>query len=191
MKGNRNTIKSKIRKGQKCRDLGSAINQLKQNTPVNEEDLLSPKDFGKAVKKCREANEMTIELLADKIGMTKQSLSDIENGKRAKVNIEVLYSIAAAIPRCTVDNLLGKTEEPGHTLSEGKSYPEAINIYASDGKDIFKALLALETRHPELKEKIVFLAQKADDATLERANELLYYGLRDVFDALGFSTNDS
>ncbi len=73
--------------------------------PDNTIDL---KKLGHKIRFLRQGKEWTLSDLADKSGITKAYLSDLENGVAGKPNIQYMFAIATALG-VTLDELLSET----------------------------------------------------------------------------------
>ena len=163
------------------------------------------------MRKYRTLVGFSIQELAEKINMTRQSMSDLERGKRAAVDTELMYMIAVVLG-CSINNLLGITEELGAISEEredeeedrenetkaegkdddkGKKKIKAAIIYAPpEDVDIAPALLRLHRKHPIFEQQIIWLAKHGNDVILQKASDLLAIGLQEYFNDSAFSTND-
>lgn len=200
MKTNRNSKKAAIRRAKRTQELAGPIRELKQSQPLGNKDLPSPKEYGKLVRKYREQAGFTIQRLAEAVNMTRQSMSEIERGNRAIVDVELMYMIAVVLG-CSIDNLLGITEEIGAISEEcedkesredkeDKKKLKAAIIYAPpEDVDIASALLQFHRKHPIFEQQIIWLAKHGNDVILQKASDLLAIGLQEYFNESSFSTN--
>jgi transcriptional regulator with XRE-family HTH domain len=62
-------------------------------------------DLGHRIRKAREERDMTQELLARSVGVSRTALSQMENGEKSRYNPDVLYRIATVL-NMSVDDLL-------------------------------------------------------------------------------------
>ena len=65
--------------------------------------------FGQRVKKLREQRGLTQQQLADRAGLTNDTISNYERGRRTDPPVSVVYAVANALD-VTVDDLLAPPE---------------------------------------------------------------------------------
>jgi len=83
--------------------------------------MSNPSTFGERIKRLRLEHNLTQTELGILVGVTKQTLSNIENGKTKFTSQEILERFAFALC-CTHDYLLGLSDEPTK-LSNGLIQP--------------------------------------------------------------------
>jgi transcriptional regulator with XRE-family HTH domain len=69
-------------------------------------------DFGKLLRQARRKAGLTQEVLADRVGLTRTSITNIEAG-RQPVNLELLYRFAAAVQSDAADLLPAQKAQKG------------------------------------------------------------------------------
>lgn len=106
--------------------------------------MSNPKTFGERVRKLRLDRELTQTELGINVGVHKQTISNIENGKTKFTNRELVERFAYALC-CTHDYLLGLSDEPTK-LSNGLIQP--ISFEPQHEEKI--ALRSLIIKDPEL-----------------------------------------
>lgn len=188
MGANKNTQKAMIKQGKRMKELRGPIEELKKFQPLGKKRLPTTKKYGALVRKYRIETGYSIQMLADKIGITRQSMCDIEKGKRAKINKDLMYAIAVVLD-CSIDNLLGRTKKKGKISKSGKQYSPGVVFAPPEEKDIALALLNIHRRHPELEQRIIWLAKHGTDVDFQKVNSLLAAGLQELFTDSSFSIN--
>lgn len=98
------------------------------------------------IKKLRKAQKITSTELAEKIGLSRTAISQIERKKSAP-SVEALCRLAKALD-CTPDYLLGFTDEPRPKVPVEHLWPEgawlirkAAELLDSTGKEMLYALV--------------------------------------------------
>ena len=74
--------------------------------------MFSKEQFGQRVKEARIANHETQQDLADFLGAAKNSISEIENGKRTTTAEKI--ALICEHYRVSADYLLGLSDDPNH-----------------------------------------------------------------------------
>lgn len=80
---------------------------------MNEDKYL---EFGNRLKTLRECRDIKQGKFADKIGITRQSMGNYENGKQYPT-VEIIIKMADCLD-CSLDYLLGRTDELGTPISQ-------------------------------------------------------------------------
>lgn len=93
---------------------------------------LQPETLGRRISLLRRQHGISLSLLADKVGISKGYLHDLENDQASKPSAEVLYNIALALGT-TIAYLLGKRANP---LSDEAplTIPEALQQFAKEDR---------------------------------------------------------
>lgn len=194
MGSNRNNQKAAIKKARRRKKLEKEIAYLKALQPVDSITKPDTVTYGKLIRKYREQAGLSIEGLATKVGITRQSMWAIEKGSRAKIDVELMYVIAVIL-RCSIDNLTGKTEKRGEILNPrnlektDEEY-EKEDISTPEIRNLSEAIEWIEYMHPDLAKRIILLARAGDYVVVQKANDLLEAGLREFFYDLRSYTND-
>ncbi len=177
---NKNTKKAMFRQDKRMKELEGAIKGMKDHRPLVESELPSPKEYGKLVRKYRKEAGYSLRKAALEIGTTFQTLQAIEAGNRSTINLNLAYIIMVVFG-CSADNLCGKVEKRGAILRDGKEYRQGITFAPPEEKDIGLALLNIHKKHPELANRIHWLAKYGTDADLQKADDLLVAAFGEVF----------
>jgi transcriptional regulator with XRE-family HTH domain len=74
--------------------------------------------MGKKIKELRKKAGLTLQELADKTGLYKSNLSDIENEKRFKPNVGTIEKIAKAL-NCEIGDFFGRSIDKGEEITRG------------------------------------------------------------------------
>jgi transcriptional regulator with XRE-family HTH domain len=69
--------------------------------------------LGQTIRSLRTGKGWSLAQLAEKSGVSKAYLSDLENGSAGKPNIQYVYSVATALA-VTLDDLLGESKPKAH-----------------------------------------------------------------------------
>ena len=100
----------------------------------NSEELI--KELGKKIKIYRIFKEMSQQELADKTGVSKRSISRLEQGEA--VNTDILFKILLALGLGdNIENLIpDQTKRPAFYLDRSKNTPKRVG--KRSGKKVFK-----------------------------------------------------
>ena len=74
--------------------------------------------MGKKIRELRKKAGLTLQELADKTGLYKSNLSDIENEKRFKPNVRTLEKMAKAL-NCEVGDFFGRSIDKEEEITRG------------------------------------------------------------------------
>lgn len=190
---NQNNQKASTKRTRRQKKMVEELARLKSLQPVDNIILPDTTTYGELVRKYRGEANLTIEQLAQSVGMTRQSMSDIEKGRRAQIDVELMYMIAISLG-CSIDNLIGKAEKRGEIL--GINSLEELEagikgaVYAPEIRELHEAIEQIHHMHPDLAKRIVTLARAGDYPTIQKANDLLDVGLREFFYDLKSYTGD-
>jgi transcriptional regulator with XRE-family HTH domain len=76
--------------------------------------------LGQTIRSLRLGKGWSLSELAEKCGISKAYISDLENGNAGKPNIQYVYSVATAL-EVTLDELLGESKPKPHRAERRKS----------------------------------------------------------------------
>lgn len=76
--------------------------------------------LGQTIRSLRLGKGWSLSDLAEKSGVSKAYISDLENGNAGKPNIQYVYSVAMAL-NVTLDELLGESKPKSHRVEKRKT----------------------------------------------------------------------
>ena len=191
--GNKNNQKAATKREFRKEKMKEQLARLERLQPKDSVSLPDITTYGELVRKYRGEAHLTIEQLAEEVGMTRQSMLDIEKGRRAKIDVELMYMIAISLG-CSIDNLTGKTEIRGGILGINSEEELEAGVKGASAtpeiRELYEALKQLHYMHPDLAKRIIILARAGEYPTIQKANDLLDVGLREFFYNLKYYTHD-
>ncbi len=129
----------------------------KENFPIDKSDLPSPRIFGENVRKHRETIKMTQGEVGKQLNLSAESISRIEQGDRKKVDIDLVYQLAAILS-CSPDCLLRSTDKSDGILDQDKNkYKQPVLPASPLRGDFLKSCDLMLTRCPRLAEAVAKL----------------------------------
>jgi transcriptional regulator with XRE-family HTH domain len=109
--------------------------KMSDKNDLNLDRTLPAQTMGSRIRMLRDQKQISLSLLADKAGISKAYLHELENDKAAKPSAEILYNIALSLDT-TVGYLLGR--RPANSMDQGDAtpivIPEALEQFAREAR---------------------------------------------------------